>query len=109
VPPVSSAPFPEFFTHTPLDSIMSKVCEVTGARGRRGNRIHHSGLAKKYGGIGLNHVKKVPRDFSPNLREKKLWVPELNRFVKVKLTARALKTCAKNGVYNVLRGAGLVK
>jgi large subunit ribosomal protein L28 len=87
---------------------MSRVCQITGARSRRGNKIHHSGLAKKKGGIGLNHVKKVGRDISPNLRDKRIWVPELGRYVRVRLTARALKTVAKNGAYSVLREAGLI-
>ena len=87
---------------------MSRVCEITGARARRGNRIHHSGLAKKHGGIGLNHVKKVGRTFSPNLRDKRIWVPELGKFVRVRLTARALKTVTKNGAYSTLKEAGLL-
>jgi large subunit ribosomal protein L28 len=45
---------------------------------------------------------------SPNLREKRVWVPELGRHVKVKLTARALKTVAKNGAYATLKKAGLI-
>ena len=48
------------------------------------------------------------RTFTPNLKERRIWVPELNQFVKVKLTARALKTVAKNGAFNTLRKAGLV-
>ncbi len=87
---------------------MSRVCQITGARARRGNRIHHSGLAKKHGGIGLNHVKKVPRTISPNLHDKRLWVPELDRFVRVRLSARALKTVTKNGAYVTLKEAGLL-
>ncbi len=87
---------------------MSRVCQITGARKRRGNRIHHSGLAKKKGGIGLNHVKKVPRDFHPNLQDKRIWVPELETFVRVRLTARALKTINKNGAFVVLKKAGLI-
>ena len=87
---------------------MSKICMISGARPFRGRRIHHSGKAKKEGGIGLNHVKKVNRTFSPNLRDKRIWVPELNTYVKLKLTARSLKTMNKNGAYNVLKGAGLV-
>lgn len=87
---------------------MSRVCQITGVRARRGNRIHHSGLAKKHGGIGLNHVKKVPRTISPNLLDKRIWVPELNRFVRVRLTARALKTLTKNGAYATLKKAGLI-
>ena len=51
---------------------------------------------------------KAKRTFEPNLKVKRLWVPELNRFVKVKLTARALKTVAKNGAFRTLRKAGVV-
>jgi large subunit ribosomal protein L28 len=46
--------------------------------------------------------------FYPNLQTKRLWVPELKRFVTVKLTARALKTMDRNGVYPTLKAAGLV-
>ena len=88
---------------------MAKVCSITGARPKRGRRIIHSGLSKKKGGIGLTHVKEVKRTFSPTLRVKRIWVPELNRYVKVKLTARALKTIGKNGAYATLKKAGLVK
>ncbi|CAN5440079.1 50S ribosomal protein L28 [soil metagenome] len=88
---------------------MAKVCSITGAHVRMGNKIHHSGLAKKKGGIGLNHVKEVKRTVSPNLRNKRIWVPELGRFVRVKLTARALKTVSKNGAFVTLRNAGLLK
>ena len=87
---------------------MAKVCQITGAKTRRGGRIHRSGLAKKKGGIGRHVTKVVKRDLSPNLRQKRIWVPELNRFVKVKLTARALKTIGKNGAYATLKKAGLI-
>ena len=89
--------------------IMAKVCEITGARVRRGSKIHRSGLAKKKGGIGRHVTKVVKRDVSPNLRNKRIWVPELNKFVRVKLTARALKTVAKNGAYVTLKKAGLIR
>lgn len=81
---------------------------ITGARKHRGRRIHHSGKSKKEGGIGLNHVKKVNRTFSPNLRNKRVWVPELGTTVRLKLTARALKTITKKGAYRVLKEAGIV-
>ena len=87
---------------------MAKVCQITGVRKYRGRRIHHSGKSKKAGGIGLNHVKKVNRTFSPNLRDKRIWVAELNTFVKLKLTARSLKTMNKKGAFNVLKKAGLL-
>jgi large subunit ribosomal protein L28 len=88
---------------------MARVCSITGARPRRGGKIHRSGLAKKKGGIGRHVTKVVKRDVSPNLRSKRIWVPELNKHIKVKLTARALKTVTKNGAYATLKKAGLVK
>mgnify|MGYP001815397650 CR=1 FL=1 len=87
---------------------MARVCQITGSRVRRGRKIHRSGLAKKKGGIGRHVTKKVKRDVSPNLVTKRIWVPELKKHVKVKLTARALKTVSKNGAYATLKKAGLV-
>jgi large subunit ribosomal protein L28 len=87
---------------------MARVCSITGARPKRGRRIIHQGLAKKDGGIGLNHVKEVKRTFSPNLVTKRIWVSELGRYVKVKLTAKALKTVNKNGAFATLKKAGLI-
>ncbi len=87
---------------------MSRVCSITGAKVRRGGKVHRSGLAKKKGGIGRHVTKVVKRNVSPNLHTKRIWVPELTRHVKVKLTARALKTIAKNGAYSTLKKAGLV-
>jgi large subunit ribosomal protein L28 len=53
-------------------------------------------------------TKVVSRTFLPNLKSKRIWVSELKRFVTVKLSARALKTVAKNGAYTTLKGAGLI-
>ncbi len=88
---------------------MSRVCQITGAKPSRGSKIHRRGLAKKKGGIGMHVTKVVPREFAPNLHKKRIWVPELKKFVTVKVTARALKTIAKNGAYQTLRAAELVK
>ena len=87
---------------------MSRVCSITGAKPTKGHVIHRRGLAKKKGGVGQHVTANTPRVFIPNLKVRRLWVPELNRFVKVKLTARALKTVTKNGAYRTLKKAGLV-
>lgn len=87
---------------------MSKACDITGARVTRGSKIHRRGLAKKKGGIGQHITKVVSRSFSPNLRSKRVWVPELQKHVTVKLTVRALKTLSKNGAYRTLREAGVI-
>jgi large subunit ribosomal protein L28 len=87
---------------------MAKVCSITGSKPARGSVIHRRGMAKKKGGVGRHVTKNVPRTFAPNLREQRIWVPELKKHVRVKLTARGLKTVNKNGALKTLRKAGLV-
>ncbi len=87
---------------------MSRVCSIRGSKVRMGRRIHRSGLAKKKGGIGRHVTKTVKRSVSPNLQEKKVWVPELNRAIKVKASCKAFKTINKNGAYVTLKKAGLI-
>jgi large subunit ribosomal protein L28 len=67
---------------------MSRLCDITGAVPVKGTRIL--------------------RIFQPNLKTKRIFVPELKRHVTVKLTARALKTLTKNGAYPTLKKAGLI-
>ena len=88
---------------------MSKVCSIRGSKVRIGRKIHRSGLAKKKGGIGRHVTKTVKRTVSPNLQTKRIFVPELDRYVKVKLSAKAIKTINKNGAYSTLKKAGLIK
>ena len=88
---------------------MSKVCSITGSKVTRGSVIHRRGMAKKKGGVGRHVTKNVPRTFSPNLHERRIWVPELKKFVRVRVTARGMKTLNKNGAFATLKRAGLVR
>ncbi len=65
-------------------------------------------MAKKKGGVGRHVTANVRRTFEPNLREQRIWVPELKKFVRVKLSARGLKTINKNGAFATLKKAGLI-
>jgi large subunit ribosomal protein L28 len=87
---------------------MSRVCNITGSRAKRGSVIHRRGMAKKKGGVGRHVTKNVPRVFSPNLHTHRIWVPELKRFVRIQVTARGLKTINKNGAYKALKKAGAI-
>ncbi len=69
---------------------MSRKCEVTGVGPRSGSNISHA----------HNHTK---RRFLPNLQKKRIWVQELNKFVTVKLSTRALRTIAKNGTADLAK------
>ena len=87
---------------------MSKVCTITGSRVTRGSVIHRRGMAKKKGGVGRHVTKNVPRIFAPNLRQQRIWVPELKKFVRIRVTARGLKTINKIGAYSALKKAGVI-
>jgi large subunit ribosomal protein L28 len=87
---------------------MAKLCSITGSRVSRGSVIHRRGMAKKKGGVGRHVTKNVPRNFHPNLHEHRIWVPELKRFVRIRVTARGLKTINKNGAYRALKKAGVI-
>ena len=87
---------------------MARVCKITGARATRGSIIHRRGMAKKKGGVGRHVTKNVLRIFAPNLHQHRIWVPELKKFVRVRVTARGLKTINKNGAYRTLKKAGVV-
>lgn len=87
---------------------MSRICIIRGTMPHKGRRIHRSGLAKKKGGIGRHVTKTVNRTVFHNLQEKRIWVPELGQFVKMKISAKALRTINKNGAYNTLKKVGLL-
>lgn len=69
---------------------MSKRCQITGKGPLAGNNVSHAN-------------NKTRRRFLPNLQEKRIWLPEEKRFVKVRLTARALKTLDKKGYSYLLK------
>ncbi|PCE63551.1 50S ribosomal protein L28 [Sediminicola luteus] len=78
---------------------MSKVCEITGKKAMVGNNVSFS-------------INKTKRRFNVNLTKKRFYIPEEDRWVTLKLSARALKTINKKGIAAVLKEAqaqGLVK
>ena len=87
---------------------MSCKCSITNSVPVRGSKIHRRGLAKKKGGIGMHITAVTARYFTPNLKTKRIWVPELKKFISVKLSMRALKTISKRGAYATLSKAGLI-
>ncbi len=68
---------------------MSRVCQVSGKRTVTGNNVSHAN----------NHTR---RRFLPNLHERRFWVASENRWVKLKVSAHALRTIDKVGIDTVL-------
>jgi large subunit ribosomal protein L28 len=81
---------------------MSKVCQVTGRRPSTGFKYVTRGISKKKKGIGLKVTGKTKRRFLPNLKKKRMWVPEEKRFVTLKLSSAAMRTIEKRGIMNVV-------
>ena len=69
---------------------MSKVCQLTGKRPITGNNVSHSN-------------RKTKRRFLPNIHKKRFFIPELNKWVTIKVYAKALKNINKLGVYAYLK------
>ncbi|NGX61525.1 MAG: 50S ribosomal protein L28 [Chlamydiae bacterium] len=82
---------------------MSKVCQVTGRKPRKGRTYSIRGIAKKKKGIGLNITGQSKRRFLPNLMQKRFWYTEENRFVRLKLSAAAMRTIDKRGLHTVIQ------
>lgn len=69
---------------------MSKICQLTGTKPLVGNHVSHS-------------KHRTLRRFNPNLQDKRIFVTEINKWVKVKLTTRALRTIEKTGAYQYFK------
>jgi len=82
---------------------MPRRCQVTGKIPRPGRSYTIRGIAKKKKGIGLNITGITKRRFLPNLKKKRLWFAEENRFITLTLTTQALRTIDKNGLAAVVR------
>ena len=73
---------------------MSRTCKLTGKRPLAGNSISHA------------HNKTRRRQL-PNLQWKSVWVPELERSVRIRLSTRALRTIDRKGLLTYLKDEGL--
>jgi large subunit ribosomal protein L28 len=82
---------------------MTRLCALTGKKPRFGRTYTLRGIAKKKKGIGLKVTGCTNRRFLPNLKTKRLWVPEEKRFVTIRLSTAALRTIDKKGVDAVIR------
>ncbi|MCF0164848.1 MAG: 50S ribosomal protein L28 [Bacteroidales bacterium] len=78
---------------------MSRVCQVTGKKRMIGNNVSHS-------------KRRTKREFAPNLKVKRFWLEEENRFITLKVSCKGMKTIYKNGLAETLKRSeekGLIK
>ncbi|MEI6490765.1 MAG: bL28 family ribosomal protein [bacterium] len=80
---------------------MTKVCAITKKGSIRAGGYSNRTRATQFNPTGI--VRKYP-----NLQKKKVYVPELKKFVSITVSARGLKTITKNGAFATLKKAGLI-
>jgi large subunit ribosomal protein L28 len=68
---------------------MSRKCQVSGKGVQSGNNVSHAN-------------NRTRRRFLHNLHERRFWVASENRWVKLRVSAHALRTIDKNGIDSVL-------
>jgi large subunit ribosomal protein L28 len=68
---------------------MSRVCEVTGKRPMMGNNVSHAN-------------NKTKRRFNPNLQTRRFWLENEKRFVRLRVSAKGIRTIDKLGIEQVL-------
>ena len=73
---------------------MSRVCKLTGKKPLRGNRVSKSN-------------NRTNRFQYPNLQRKKIFVPELNKSITIKMSVKAMKIIDKLGLMSYLKKQGL--
>lgn len=73
---------------------MSRKCKLSGKAGLVGFQISHA----------HNKTKKVQR---ANLQWKRIYVPEEGRFVRLRLSTRALRSVTRKGLIPYLKANGL--
>jgi large subunit ribosomal protein L28 len=68
---------------------MARVCQVTGKRPLVGNNVSHAN-------------NKTKRRFLPNLHNKRFWSEQQNRFIRLRVSTKGMKTIDKYGLDSVL-------
>ena len=68
---------------------MSQVCQITGKRAMVGHNVSHS-------------KRRTKRRFYPNLFDKKFFLSEENRWVKLRVSAAGIRTINKKGLKSAL-------
>ena len=73
---------------------MSRRCQLTGKKANNAYAISHSHRR--------NHKLQ-----QPNLQWKRVWWPEGNRWVRLRLSTKAIKTIERNGLQAMAKEAGI--
>lgn len=71
---------------------MARVCELTGKKAMVGNNVSHA-------------MNKTKRKFNVNLKKKRFYLPEEDRWITLKVSTKALKNINKKGITAMVKEA----
>jgi large subunit ribosomal protein L28 len=69
---------------------MAHRCKISGKGRQSGHRVSHAN-------------NKTKHTFKANLQTKKLFIPELGKSIRTKLSTRMIRTIDKNGLQQTLK------
>lgn len=73
---------------------MARSCDLTGKKANNAYAVSHS-------------HRRTKRLQEANLQSKRVWWPSGKRFVKLRLSTKAIKTLEKKGIEAMAREAGI--
>jgi large subunit ribosomal protein L28 len=72
-----------------LESVMARVCQVTGKGPMVGNSVSHAN-------------NRTKRRFLPNLHYRRFWVESENRWLRLRVSNAALRLIDKKGIEQIV-------
>ncbi len=79
-----------------------KICAIT----KKGS-IVGGGYSNRTRATKFNPTGRVRKNI--NLQKKRIFVPEINKFLNIEISTKGMRTMKKNGAYATLIKAGLIK
>ena len=70
-------------------TVMSRRCQLTGTGPTFGNSVSHS-------------HRRTARRFNANIQDKRYWLPSERRYIRLRLSTRAIKTIDRRGIESVV-------
>jgi len=71
---------------------MSRICQITGKKAITGNNVSHS-------------KRRTKRKFYANLFDKKYYLPEEDKWINIKVSAKGIRIINKKGLSKALNDA----
>ncbi|KQC34167.1 50S ribosomal protein L28 [Nonlabens sp. YIK11] len=71
---------------------MSRVCELTGKKAMSGNNVSHA-------------MNKTKRKFNVNLFKKRFYLPTEDKWITLRVSAKAIKNINKKGITAMVKEA----